>query len=103
MIRNEGGLASDDAIRSLAISHSLLGTREAVVIAHTTAGCSRSRTRSSKSGSRRRVATWTSCPSRMSRRVYAEACDPPIATPANIFEATGFVYDVGSGRLQEVA
>src|ERR687883_1032522 len=37
VIRNAGGLVTDDAIRSLAISHHLLGTQEALVIAH--AGC----------------------------------------------------------------
>lgn len=37
VIRNAGGLATDDAIRSLVISQQLLGTEEVVVIAHT--GC----------------------------------------------------------------
>ena len=37
VIRNAGGVVSDDALRSLVISHHLLGTQEAVVIAHT--GC----------------------------------------------------------------
>jgi len=37
VIRNAGGLVSDDALRSLIISHWLLGTQEALVIAHT--GC----------------------------------------------------------------
>lgn len=37
IIRNAGGLATDDAIRSIAISQHLLGTDEIVVIEHT--GC----------------------------------------------------------------
>jgi carbonic anhydrase len=37
VIRNAGGRASDDAIRSLVISHKLLGTQEWFVIHHT--GC----------------------------------------------------------------
>ena len=37
IIRNAGGRASDDAIRSLIISHKLQGTREWFVIHHT--GC----------------------------------------------------------------
>jgi carbonic anhydrase len=37
IIRNAGGLASDDAIRSLVISQHLLGTEEVIVIEHT--GC----------------------------------------------------------------
>src|SRR6266511_5417460 len=38
VIRNAGGLVSDDALRSLIISHWLLGTQEALVIAHTDCG-----------------------------------------------------------------
>ncbi|MFT3702080.1 MAG: carbonic anhydrase [Agriterribacter sp.] len=38
VIRNAGGRASDDAIRSLIISHKLLGTREWFVIHHTDCG-----------------------------------------------------------------
>ena len=37
IIRNAGGLATDDAIRSLVISQHLLGTDEVIVIEHT--GC----------------------------------------------------------------
>ena len=38
VIRNAGGLAADDAIRSLIISHQLLGTEEVFVAAHTDCG-----------------------------------------------------------------
>jgi len=38
VIRNAGGRASDDAIRSLIISHKLLGTNEWFVIHHTDCG-----------------------------------------------------------------
>ena len=38
VIRNGGGRATDDAIRSLVISHKLLGTREWFVIHHTDCG-----------------------------------------------------------------
>jgi carbonic anhydrase len=37
VIRNAGGVVSDDAIRSLAISQQLLGTEEVILIQHT--GC----------------------------------------------------------------
>jgi carbonic anhydrase len=37
IIRNAGGLASDDALRSLVISQQLLGTEEIIVVEHT--GC----------------------------------------------------------------
>jgi carbonic anhydrase len=38
VIRNAGGVVTDDAIRSLAISQHLLGTEEIVVIQHTNCG-----------------------------------------------------------------
>src|SRR5215468_12697777 len=38
VIRNAGGLVTDDALRSLVISHHLLGTQEAIVIGHTDCG-----------------------------------------------------------------
>ncbi len=38
VIRNAGGIASEDAIRSLIISHHLLGTQEFIVINHTDCG-----------------------------------------------------------------
>src|SRR5580765_5518215 len=38
VIRNAGGIVSDDALRSLVISHHLLGTQEALVIGHSDCG-----------------------------------------------------------------
>jgi carbonic anhydrase len=38
VIRNAGGVVSDDAIRSLAISQNLLGTQEIILIHHTDCG-----------------------------------------------------------------
>jgi carbonic anhydrase len=46
IIRNAGGLATDDVIRSLIVSQQgLLGTNEIVVIQHTGADCSTAPTR----------------------------------------------------------
>ncbi len=38
VIRNAGGVVTDDAIRSLAISQRLLGTREVILVHHTDCG-----------------------------------------------------------------
>ena len=38
IIRNAGGLATDDAIRSIVISQHLLGTEEVIVVEHTRCG-----------------------------------------------------------------
>jgi carbonic anhydrase len=38
LIRNAGGVVSDDAIRSIAISQHLMGTREVMLVHHTDCG-----------------------------------------------------------------
>ena len=38
IIRNAGGIATEDAVRSLIISHHLLGTQEFMVVNHTDCG-----------------------------------------------------------------
>jgi len=38
IIRNAGGIATEDAIRSLLISHYLLGTQEFMIVNHTDCG-----------------------------------------------------------------
>ena len=38
MIRNAGGIATEDAIRSLIVSHHLLDTQEIIIINHTDCG-----------------------------------------------------------------
>jgi carbonic anhydrase len=43
MLRNAGGLATDDALRSLLLSQHALGTREIMVIQHTDCGLHRLR------------------------------------------------------------
>src|SRR6266513_3427902 len=42
IIRNAGGIVTDDALRSLLVSHYLLGTEEFMVINHTDCGLMRS-------------------------------------------------------------
>jgi carbonic anhydrase len=104
VIRNAGGVVSDDAIRSLVISHHLLGTQEAVVIGHTDCG----------------MVTFTNEDLRGRLGPEAEHVDflpfPDVAARVresvrtieespllpDSFSATGFVYDVASGRLQPV-
>ena len=39
MIRNAGGIATEDALRSLIVSHHLLDTQEFIIINHTDCGC----------------------------------------------------------------
>lgn len=108
IIRNAGGRASDDALRSLIISHTLLGTREFLVIHHTDCG----------------MVTFTDqqLQERLQREHGADASDIDFLTFRDLDEGvredvakiraspfipgdipvTGFVYDVATGRLREV-
>ena len=78
VIRNAGGLVTDDALRSLIISHWHLGTQEVVVVAHE--GCGMlafsnhdfRRTLQEQTG--HDAATSTSCPSTIWSEPCARAC-----------------------------
>jgi carbonic anhydrase len=107
IIRNAGGLATDDAIRSLVISQQLLGTEEVIVIEHT--GCGMLTFRDDEV-----------------RRDLADRTGADVDLPLHAFEELeanlrsqvsrirnhpwikdvpvhGLVYEVESGRLREVA
>jgi carbonic anhydrase len=107
VIRNAGGVVSDDAIRSLAISQNLLGTEEIVVIQHT--GCG----------------MLTPSDDHMRRKIMEAVGEEPgwplhtfSDLEASVLESVdrirssrfvphvhsirGFVYEVETGRLREV-
>jgi carbonic anhydrase len=126
VIRNAGGRASDDAIRSLIISHKLQGTREWFVIHHT--GCGQEyftdemmRGLLSKSLEAATLApdgfhdvgdgpgstdgdyidwlTIKSQPESVTADVQRIRRHPLVARSISIY---GFIYDVKTGRLHEV-
>ena len=106
VIRNAGGVVTDDEIRSLAISQRLLGTDARSSSSTTpTAACSRSpttssrprsRTRpaSSRPGPRKRSPTWTRTSGSRSRRIKASPFIP------HKDSVRGFVFDVATGKLE---
>jgi carbonic anhydrase len=104
VIRNAGGLVTDDALRSLAISHHLLGTQEVVVIAHEDCGMLtfsnddvHAHIGSGSEGLDFLPFSDLDESVRGSVRRVAESRLLP-----DSFTATGYVYDVRSGRLREV-
>ena len=104
VIRNAGGLVNDETIRSLVISHHLLGTQEAVVIGHT--GCG--------------MLTFTNADLHEKLGPGSENIDfqpfPDVAERVresvetirshpllpDSFGASGFVYEVETGRIEPV-
>jgi carbonic anhydrase len=109
VIRNAGGLVSDDALRSLVISHHLLGTQEAFVIAHIDCGM----LTFTNDVLRRKLADETGEDASGIDFLPFSDIDASVAGSVrrirespllpDSFTATGFVYDVRSGRLREVA
>ncbi len=109
IIRNAGGIASEDAIRSLIISHHLLGTQEFAVINHTGCGMLTFKDEELQQKLRRETATPVVAPARfyafsnpeenVREQVLRIRAHPWI--PHGI-PVRGFVYDVRSGKLREV-
>ena len=106
IIRNAGGLASEDAIRSLVVSQQLLGTREIVVIAHT--GCGLHGADEDALRSRIGDTTGTSTDmafgsfpdlDAMVREQVELLQEEPILLEVAIH---GLVYEVETGRLRQV-
>jgi carbonic anhydrase len=104
VIRNAGGVVSDDALRSLVISHHLLGTQEAVVIAHT--GCGMLTFTNTdlheRLGPEAEGVDFLPFPDlEQSVRDSVRKIEESPLLPGS-FGATGFVYDVETGRLTQV-
>ena len=104
VIRNAGGLVNDDTIRSLVISHQLLGTEEAVVIGHTDCGMLTFTNADvhEKLGPESEgidFQPFSDAAGRVRESVEAIRSHPLLQ---NGFGATGFVYDVRSGRIEPV-
>ncbi|HEY7561574.1 MAG TPA: carbonic anhydrase [Gaiellaceae bacterium] len=109
VIRNAGGLVTDDALRSLCISHWLLGTREVVVIAHTDCGMLtftnddlRGKLRDEAGADASDVDFHPFPDLEGSVRGSVRAIRESRLCPDSL-EVSGWIYDVHTGRLTEVA
>jgi carbonic anhydrase len=107
VIRNAGGVATDDAIRSLTISQRLLGTKEIILIHHTDCGMLTFKDDAVKdqiladTGLRPGFAleAFPSLDDDVRQSIARIKADPFVPNKDNV---RGFVYDVTSGRLNEV-
>jgi len=106
ILRNAGGLATRDAIRSLVVSQQLLGTREIVVIAHTKCGLHGV----DEAALRRKIEDSTGAATEMGFGAF-EDLDATVREQVAILAAEpalldvpvhGLVYEVETGRLREV-
>jgi carbonic anhydrase len=107
VIRNAGGVATDDVIRSLMLSQRLLGTREVMVIQHTRCGAQSFTEEELKDAIERDTGVRPpfaleafSDLDESVRRAIARIDASPFIVHEDCVR--GFVYDVETGRLREV-
>jgi carbonic anhydrase len=107
VIRNAGGVITDDEIRSLAISQRLLGTEEIMLIHHTDCGM----LTFEDDGFRRQLQDETGIKPEWPAETFSDLDEDVRQSIARIKaspfiprkdQIRGFVYDVHSGRLREV-
>jgi carbonic anhydrase len=109
IIRNAGGIITDDTVRSLLISHYLLGTEEFMVINHTDCGLMQSTEEELRTMIERHAGTACISPERfyafkkpeenVRKQLEKLKSHPWVMKKLSV---RGFVYDVETGRLTEV-
>lgn len=107
VIRNAGGVVSEDAIRSLAISQNLLGTEEIILIHHTDCGMltftdEELADRLERDAGQRpewRAHAFSDLEQDLREGIERIAASPFIPRTDSV---RGFIYEVETGRLREV-
>jgi carbonic anhydrase len=109
IIRNAGGIVTDDSLRSLIVSHHLLGTEEFMVINHTDCGLMHTTEQDLRTRIQNRTGTAAVSPSffyafqnieeNVRHQLQKLHTHPWIPKSIKI---RGFVYDVTNGQLREV-
>ena len=108
VIRNAGGVVTEDEIRSLAISQRLLGTTEIVLIHHTDCGM----LTFTDDGFKRAIQDETGIKPAWSAEAFADLDEDVRQSIARIKASPfvphkesvrGFVFDVATGQLAEVS
>jgi len=109
IIRNAGGIATEDALRSLIISHHLLGTQEFIVINHTDCGMltfeddELLRKLEEQTGMAAIAPVHFHAFKDLERNVRQQVARIRNHPYVRSVPVRGFVYDVKSGRLVELA
>jgi carbonic anhydrase len=109
VIRNAGGIITEDALRSLILSHHLLGTQEFMIINHTDCGMLTFKDEDVREKLQQLTGTATVAPVHFyafsdleeNIRRQAQKMKSHPWVPKDI-PVRGFIYDVKTGRLREV-
>lgn len=109
IIRNAGGIVTEDSLRSLIISHYVLDTEEIMVINHTDCGLMQTSEEDLRKRIQNRTGTAAISPAffyafqnideNVRHQIQKLRTHPWIPKSLTV---RGFVYDVSSGRLREV-
>ncbi len=109
IIRNAGGVVTEDSLRSLVISHHLLGTEEIMVINHTDCGLMQASEQDLRTRIQNRTGTAAVSPAffyafqdieeNVRHQLQKLRTHPWIPQQVSV---RGFVYDVSSGLLREI-
>jgi carbonic anhydrase len=109
IIRNAGGIVTDDALRSLVVSHYLLGTEEFMVINHTDCGLMQTSEQDLRTRIQNRTGTAAVAPAffyafqnieeNVQHQLQKLRTHPWVPEKVAV---RGFVYDVTTGKLREV-
>jgi len=109
IIRNAGGIVTDDSIRSLLVSHHLLGTEEFMIINHTDCGLMHTSEQDLRTRIQNKAGTAAIAPAffyafqnideNVRHQLQKLRTHPWIPKSVAV---RGFVYDVTSGRLREI-
>lgn len=106
VIRNAGGVVTDDVVRSLLISQRLLGTTEIVLVHHTDCGMATFTDDAVKADVERETGIRPPFSLEAFPDAEADVRQSVARLQASPFVSStsvrGFVYDVRTGRLQEV-
>jgi carbonic anhydrase len=107
VIRNAGGVVTDDEIRSLAISQRLLGTREIILIHHTDCGMLTFTDDEFKRGIQDEVGIKPAWSPESFNDLDEDVRQSISRIRASAFiphtdQVRGFVFDVATGKLNEV-
>jgi carbonic anhydrase len=108
VLRNAGGVVTDDVLRSLAVSHGLLGTQEAFVIAHTNCGMQRFTNDEIRARLAADLGIDASGVDFLAFRDLEERVRESVgriresALLPETYGASGFVYDTRTGRISPV-
>lgn len=109
IIRNAGGIVTDDALRSLLVSHYLLGTQEFMVINHTDCGLMKTNEDDMRARIQKQAGTAAVAPAyffafqdldrNVREQIQKLRTHPWVPKAVGV---RGFVYDVTTGLLREI-